>query len=198
MQQPETDGHGREAEVTVVMADLRGFTRRVEPLTPTEAIALLNEGLTLLTRPILAASGTVDKFLGDGLLAFFEGPTHADRALRAARAILAEVDRDNAAHPDRPPWRVGIAMHTGRTMLGTVGPPERREHTLIGDVVNVVSRLEEVAKQYELRLVASGETVRAAPAEGPSLEGPEPQSLRGRAGALEVYYLPNEEALPWD
>ena len=180
------------------MADLRGFTRRVEQLSPSEAVGLLDEGLTILTRPLLRAGGTVDKFMGDGLLAFFEGDGHAERALGAAFAMLDAIVADNAAHAERLPWRIGVALHSGRAMLGTVGPPERREQTVIGDVVNVVSRLEEVAKQHELPLVASAETVRAAPREGARLAGPERQTIRGRAATIEVYYLANEDALPWE
>ena len=195
---PTESERGHEAEVTVLIADVRGFTRRIERLAPADAVALLDEGLTLLARPVLRAGGTVDKYIGDGVLAFFEGDDHAERGLIAARDILRSVDADNAAHPDRQPWRVGTALHSGRAMIGTVGPPERREYTLIGDVVNVVSRLEEVAKQHELRLVVSAETARLAPQGARGLSGPERQSLRGRAGTLEVFYVPNDEALPWE
>ena len=189
---------GREAEVTVIMADLRGFTRLVERRTPPQAVALLDEGLTLLARPLLAAGGVVDKYVGDGVLAFFVGEDHAEGALGAARAVLERVAADNAAHPGRAAWRVGVAVHSGRAMLGTVGPPERREFTLIGDVVNVVARLEEVAKQFELFLVASAETVRRAPRGAAGLSGPERQPIRGRSGALEVWYVANEDVLPWE
>ncbi len=93
---------------------------------------------------------------------------------------------------------MGVAVHSGQAMLGTVGPPERRKFTLIGDVVNVVSRLVEVAKQYELFLVASGETVRAAPLGAAGLSGPERQPIRGRSGSLEVWYVANDGGLPWE
>lgn len=181
-----------------MMADLRGFTRMVERLAPADAVALLDEGLTLLARPVLAAEGTVDKYIGDGVLAFFEGAGHAETALATAQRILAAIDADNAAHPDRIPWRVGVALHSGRAMIGTIGPAERREYTIVGDVVNVVARLEEVAKQHELRLVASTQTVRLAPRGGKAFSGPELQPLRGRAAPLEVFDLPNTEAHPWD
>ena len=88
---------GREAEVTVVMADIRGFTRLVERLTPPQAVALLDQGLTLIARPLLEARGVVDKYVGDGVLAFFEGEAHAERALGAARALLARIAADNSA-----------------------------------------------------------------------------------------------------
>ena len=92
-------------------------------------------------RPLADHGAVLDKYLGDGLLTFFEGPRHAERALLAGREMLAALAEFNRSHTNRPPLRVGIAIHTGTTLLGTVGAGARRDYTVIGDVVNVTARL---------------------------------------------------------
>jgi class 3 adenylate cyclase len=105
------------------------------------------------------------------------------------RAIEARNARGNSE-----PLRIGIAVHTGRAMLGTIGTAERREYTVISDAVNVTARLEELNKRFGSCLVVSEATLRATPAaEHAGLVGPEPTTLRGREDAMGVAYLPGEE-----
>lgn len=181
----------RIEEVSVLFADLRGFTRLSEQLTPAQAVSLLNEYFQVVVAPLAEEGAVLDKYLGDGLLAFFEGPGHAARALRAGRAILDAVGRFNGQRPDRPPLRTGIAIHAGPTLVGTIGAPSRLEYTVIGDVVNVTARLEEWNKRLPADLIVSEAALRLA-GETPArdgLSGPRVLDLRGRAVGVSVHYL---------
>jgi adenylate cyclase len=182
---------GREEEVTILLTDIRGFSRQTEHLAPGQAMAFLNRSLAVVVDALRAHGAVVDKYVGDGVLAFFEDDGHAVRGLRAARAILRAVEAENAGRATEAPLRIGVAVHSGRAMLGTVGTPERGEYTVISDAVNVTARLEELNKRFGSSLVVSETTLRAVPAaESAGLIGPERVALRGRAGEVGVAYLP--------
>jgi class 3 adenylate cyclase len=186
----EATANGREEEVTILLADVRGFTHRTERLAPAQAMTFVNETLAVVVAPLRQHGAVIDKFLGDGVLAFFEDAAHATRALRAARGMLRAIEARNA-RGNGEPLRIGIAVHTGRAMLGTIGTAERREYTVISDAVNVTARLEELNKRFGSCLVVSEATLRATPAaEHAGLVGPEPTTLRGREDAMGVAYLP--------
>jgi class 3 adenylate cyclase len=181
----------RSEEITVLMSDIRGFTRLSEGLTPAGAVELLNDCFGVLVIPLADEGAVLDKYIGDGLLAFFEGPDHAARALRAGRQMLASLAEFNASRPDRPPLRIGVAIHTGETLLGTVGAGTRRDYTVIGDVVNVTARLEELNKHFGSSLIVSAAALERAAAEPATadLSGPTNIELRGRAATVQVHYL---------
>lgn len=177
---------GRVEEVTLLLCDIRGFTRLSEHLSPAETVALVNAYLDAVCPPIADAGGVIDKFMGDGVLAFFEGGGHASRALDAARRVLWALGR--AKLPAQEPVRVGIALHTGDVLVGTVGPRTRREYTIISDAVNTVARLEELNKTYGSVVVASARTIaEVSPAERSEFEGPLEVALRGRGATLAVH-----------
>ncbi len=177
---------GRVEEVTLLLCDIRGFTRISEPLTPAQTVTLVNAYLDVVCPQIVDSGGVIDKFMGDGVLAFFEGGGNAARALAAARQILAAIER--ATLPTPQPVRVGIALHTGAVLVGTVGPRTRREYTMIGDAVNTVARLEELNKTYASTIVASARTIaEIAPAQRTGFEGPIEVALRGREAAIGVH-----------
>lgn len=187
----------RVLPVTILIADIRGFTTISEPLGPTEAVGLLNSFFASVVGPLAAEGAVLDKYLGDGLLAFVEGEDHAARGLRAARRVVQAVAESNAQRAQ--PIRMGIAVHTARAFVGSIGAPARMEYTIIGDAVNVTSRLEGLmsskagAERIDATLVASEETVKQASAEGfalPELAGPVQVGVHGRAQPLDVYYLP--------
>lgn len=181
---------GRQEEVTLLMADMRGYSRISEQLTPAEAVALLNEYFSVVAAPLAAEGAVLDKYIGDGILAFFEGADHAARGLRAARGMLAALDDFNSQRPGREPILIGVAVHTGDVLVGTIGAPIRREYTLIGDAVNVTARLEEWNKHLGAVLVASATTLERAAAPATDLLGPELVDLRGRGAPVAVHYLP--------
>ena len=187
----------RVLPVTILIADIRGFTTISEPLGPTEAVGLLNSFFASVVGPLAAEGAVLDKYLGDGLLAFVEGDDHAARGLRAARGVVRAVAESNAQRVQ--PIRMGIAVHTSEAFVGSIGAPARMEYTIIGDAVNVTSRLEGLmsskagAERIDATLVASDETVKQAAAEGftlPELAGPVQVGVHGRAQPLDVYYLP--------
>lgn len=179
---------GRVEEVTLLLSDIRGFTRLSERLSPADTVALVNAYLDAVCPPVLGSGGVIDKFMGDGVLAFFEGGGHASRALAAARHILASIDR--ARFPGGEKVSVGIALHSGDVLVGTVGPRTRREYTIISDAVNTVSRLEELNKVYASTVVASAQTMaEVGEADRAGFEGPLDVTLRGREAPVAVHVL---------
>src|SRR4029077_3919150 len=96
---------------TVILVDIRGYTRRAERLTPREAAAFLNGYFSVVVAPLAAEGAVLDKYLGDGVLAFFEGEEHPRRALRAARAILAAIARNNQTRPPAEAVTIGALLH---------------------------------------------------------------------------------------
>lgn len=185
---------GEEREITVLFSDIRGFTTMSEHVDPVEMVAQLNEYFEAMVEVVAAHDGTVDKFLGDGLMAIFGAPArredHAERACLAALDMLdrlAEVNRGRVAR-GLDELRIGIGIHTGIAVVGNVGsPPFRVDFTAIGDTVNLAARIESMTKELGAVVVAS-ESTRAA-IEGAEL-GFEPLGsvvARGRSAATGVY-----------
>ncbi len=191
-------GEGREVTVTVLFADLKNFTKTVESLSPTDALHVLNRYLALLAEAILEENGVVDKYLGDGLMAQWGAPAmpgeavpfdHAAAAVRACRKILqrAETMTTSLALPGSAEVTFGLrlTLHTGPVVLGWVGAG-RLEFTIIGDTVNVTSRLQETAKQLECEFLISDTTY--AGVQGSVRTGKVAEvEIRGRKQPLRVY-----------
>ena len=152
---------GRRYRICVLFADIRGFTERSEGMTPEAAITLLNDYFNRITACIHDAGGTVDKFLGDGIMAFFGAPQALENpcepAFRAARDMLARLETLNRELESRgePPIAIGVGLHAGEAVVGHVGSDTRHDYTAIGDTVNVASRLEGLTKDVNFPLVCS-------------------------------------------
>lgn len=145
-----------QREMTVMFADIRGFTARSADLSPADCFAFINRVFAEICPIVRAHHGFIDKFLGDGFLALF--PESAEEAVQAALAIQRRLSEFNAAEPSAG-VRLGIGLHTGPVMLGTVGEPERMEATVLSDVVNLAARVEALTKQYGASVVLSEQTL---------------------------------------
>jgi adenylate cyclase len=140
---------GRRAEITVLFSDIRGFTSFSEVTQPEELVSVLNQYLGAAADAVLNEEGTVDKFLGDAVMAWFNAPIlqtdHALRAIRSALAIRAAVVELHKVMPPSCQLSFGVGIHTGEAILGLVGTEKRLEYTAIGDSVNTAKRIQENA-----------------------------------------------------
>ena len=144
-----------EREVTVMFTDIVGYTPLSEQMTPYETEAFLNEHFALLATCVEDQGGTIDKFVGDALMAFWGAPDaqadHATRACRAAQAITDAIARDNERRRKQglPIVRVRIGIHSDRVVVGNIGAPDRMNYTIVGDGVNTGQRLEALGKELD-------------------------------------------------
>jgi adenylate cyclase len=186
---------GESLEVTVLFVDIRDFTPLAECLRPAEVVEMLNAYFPRICEPILEEGGTVDKFIGDAVMAVFGSPAvvpdHARRALKCAVQIARCSQefltwlQQRFAGQDIEDFRIGIGLHTGEVVVGNIGTPWRLEFTSVGDTVNIASRLEGLSKSLGWIIVASQETILAA---GPGVViGRQAEvSLKGRKKSVAV------------
>jgi adenylate cyclase len=192
LRQP-VDYPGEERHVCVLFLDIRDFSRIAAERSAAEVVSYLNALFGPLIRTVNEHGGIVNKFLGDGFMAVFGAPLPDDspceNAVAASRAILAAID-SLARAGTIPATRVGIGLHTGEAVTGNVGSPERKEYTVIGDVVNLASRIEQATKTFGAQLLASEQVVRSLGE--PTRAGAEdlgPAELKGQPGPVRLYKL---------
>jgi adenylate cyclase len=181
-------------EVTVLFTDIVGFTARTEALSAEETAEFLNHHFELLTGCIEADGGTVDKYVGDGIMALWNAlddqPDHPTRGARAARR-MAEAIRGDATNSD-PPVRLRIGMHTGRAVVGNVGTRTRMNFTAVGSTVNTAQRLQalgaELAPNADVVVVLSAATAAGLPSDL-AIESLGHHRLRGQSQPAEVFQL---------
>lgn len=180
----------RAVSATVLVSDIRGFTRWAERRSPIDVLAALNVIQGRLATIVRDHHGMVDKFMGDGMLAVFGTPEaradHAQLALAAAREMRRAVDE--LASRGEIDFRVGIGVHTGELVVGCLGSGVRMEFTVLGDTVNTASRLEALTKERGVELLISGETVEAL-SDRAGLQHLGEVTLRGRLDALAIWTL---------
>lgn len=195
----QTELESEERSVTVLFTDIVGFTEIAGRLPAPQLAEFLNRHFGLLGGCIDAEQGTVDKYIGDSVMAFWGAPAaqtdHAVRACRAAKAIAATLREDNERRSakDLKPVRLRIGIHTGPAVVGNVGAPGRINYTLIGDTVNIAQRLEQLGKEVDtgtddVIVLIGGETA-ACLDDTFSLQPLGEQELRGRSGSLVVFRL---------
>ncbi len=160
---------GESREMTVLFSDVRGFTTISEGMEPQELCELINDILTPVTRVIHEHKGTIDKYIGDAIMAFWgapmHNPQHASYAVRAGLAILqalTTIQKDFKAK-GWPEVDIGIGLNTGKMSVGNMGSQFRIAYTIMGDAVNLGSRLEGLTKQYGVKMIVSESTLMAAP-----------------------------------
>jgi adenylate cyclase len=191
---------GRESEIAVLFADLRGFTRMAEHKLPYDVVFVLNRYFEAVGTAITGAGGMTNQFTGDGVMALFgidDGPTVGSRqALVAARAMVQAVTAlsDELAADLPAPLRIGIGVHVGPAVVGRMGWGPSFYLTAVGDTVHVAARLEQATKDYEAELVVSEDVARRA---GVDLSAfPRHQlAVRNRAGRVDIRVLARASAL---
>ena len=193
---PEEEGRGGiEREVTILFADIRGFTHLSEGLKAHKVVALLNEIFQLVSDRILERGGTIDKFIGDSVMAYFGAPvTQPDHALRALSAAIdiqqavaarTRASRRPGADPSESlPVEVGIGIHTGVVVVGNIGSDRRTDFTAVGDAVNVAHRLEKLAQPGEILV---SEAVQRVVRTSARLRFEGERQLSGREEPVHVY-----------
>ncbi|HMB47515.1 MAG TPA: adenylate/guanylate cyclase domain-containing protein [Afifellaceae bacterium] len=192
----EESGRPAEAELTVMFTDIAGFTARSETMSAAETAEFLNAHFSALGDAIESCGGTIDKYLGDGLLAFWGAPEpmpdHAARACEAARRIIKVIGEQNRSVEGQgnPPVRMRIGIHSGPTIVGNIGAPSRVNYTVIGDTVNVCARLEQFGKQVDPEadfiVLVSGQTRTLAGIEN-ATESLGDRHLRGREQDISIF-----------
>lgn len=156
---------GQKKEITVMFSDIRGFTTICEQLTPEQVIEVTNLYLDEVTDIILKNNGTVDKYIGDAVMAFWNAPisdsNHRLNAIITAIEMQRQVIDFNKKNKDKfPPIKIGIGLNTGEMVVGNVGSSKRFDYTLIGDEVNLGSRIEGLTKKYGVGIIATEAVVK--------------------------------------
>ncbi|MBX3453286.1 adenylate/guanylate cyclase domain-containing protein [Ferrovibrio sp.] len=196
-------GAVKQQEAAVLFADLVGFTRLTDEMTPQQTIALLREVHRRLAQAVFEQQGTLDKYLGDGIMASFgtpsPGPRDASAALLAARAMQAGIEQLNAqrALMRMPPLQLAIGIHYGPVTLGNIGDENRVEYALVGETVNVAHRLEQMTRNLNASICLSQAFVDRLMQEVRNDPGPlgdmtelRPQPIRGLREMMPIWIQP--------
>ena len=198
---------GRESKATVLFVDVVGFTRLMEGQPPQQTIDFLRVFHERMAECIFAHGGTLDKFIGDGVMATFgtpdAQPDDETRALRCALDMVRSVEAWTRGRRSRglPAVRIAVGVHVGPVLMGAIGSRNRLEYSAVGDTVNVASRLEHLARAHDASIVASAETLAAAVNSG-SFAVADSKRFRpvsavqvpGRGEPVEVFIVPAFEA----
>jgi adenylate cyclase len=178
--------------VCVMFLDIRNFTAFSENKSPAEVVDYLNDVFEATIDAVVSRHGIVNKFLGDGYMAVFGAPIPEDNASRAgvdaALDIIDRIERLVAAGTI-PPTRLGIGLHTGDAVVGNIGSAQRREYTVIGDVVNVASRIEALNKELRSQVLVSDETWTATGRSDVSAIAHDAIQVRGRQQPVRIWQL---------
>ncbi len=183
---------GEQREITVMFCDIRGFTTLSETKSPEEVVALLDEFLSAMVEIVFTHGGTLDKFLGDGMMVFYGAPgsvpDHADRAVRTGMAMIRRLEALNREWSARgwKPLRLGIGINTGPAVVGSIGSKERMEYTAIGDTVNTASRVQALNKELGTFMLVTKATVDRLQVKLPMVSHGS-RLIRGRQQEVEVF-----------
>ena len=183
---------GKRANVTVLFSDIRGFTSMSENLSPAEVSEILNEYFTEMEPIITKYNGIINKFIGDAVMAIFGEPIqdkkHAQNAVKCAFAMLEKVKelQKKWASEGKPKIEIGVGINTGEVFVGNIGSINRMEYTVIGDTVNLASRLESYNKTYKTKLLISPTTYEEVKGIVEVIKISDVQ-IRGKANKMDIY-----------
>ncbi|MGI9390964.1 MAG: adenylate/guanylate cyclase domain-containing protein [Boseongicola sp.] len=187
-----------ERELTVMFTDIAGFTSACEGMSPADVADFINHHLTLVSNCIEQEGGTIDKFIGDAVMAFWGAPDSIDnptlRAVRAAAALQIALAADNQerVRANLPIVRIRIGIHTGSLIVGDIGSPDRINYTVIGDVVNTTQRLEALGKDVDPdaeSIVLVSRSVRDSVGGETKFDEIGQMKVKGRQGEIDVFRL---------
>lgn len=185
---------GEEREITVFFSDIRGFTTLSEKTTPQELVRVLNKYFTAMTTEVLNHKGVLDKYIGDAIMAFWGAPlpddNQADNAINCSLAMLRELKNLNEElrKLGDPEINIGIGLFTGPAVVGNIGSEARFDYTVIGDTVNVSSRLEGLCKDFKVSLVV-GESTKEATRGNYNFRSLGQTQVKGRLEPIRVYTI---------
>lgn len=187
-----TDYDGELREVCVMFLDIRNFTHFAEKRAPHEVVQFLNSLFSFMIDTVTRHGGIINKFLGDGFMAVFGAPlveeNPCNKAVQTALEIVAQLESEISAGR-LPPTRIGIGIHFGPALTGSIGSPRRKEYTIIGDTVNLAARIEGLTKQYNAQILVS-QSVLIASTDSRSRGEPIGEvTVRGREAPLALFKL---------
>ena len=183
-----------QKDIAVLFSDIRSYTKLAEGMKPTEVFAMLNEYFGAIIVPIVRNGGFVDKFIGDAIMALF--PNDAERALIAAIEMRENLISHNESRVQagQPPIETGVGLHRGTVTLGTVGTSDRMETTVIGDSVNLASRVESLTKTYKTPILLTHSVYESLPnPDNFDLREIDIVRVRGKEEPIRIY-----ESYDWD
>ncbi|MCX6543996.1 MAG: cache domain-containing protein [Acidobacteria bacterium] len=190
---------GDSRRVTILFSDIRSFTAMAEQMTPSQVVSFLNDYFSEMVDAVFEQNGMLDKFLGDGLMAVFgafgDTPDHPRRAVLAAlrmKALLAKINGERAM-AGKPPIAIGIGIHSDDVIVGNIGSRKRLEFTVVGDGVNVSSRLQTLNKEFGTTILVSETTFEALKDEFECRQMPD-TPLRGKHKELRFYEVVSVKA----
>lgn len=191
---------GEDKEVSILFSDIRGFTTISERLAPAQLSALLKSYLTPMTRIIIEQSGTLDKFIGDAVMAFWNAPLEVDqhrhRAVAAGLAMLAALPELNEKFREQYglSLAMGVGIHAGRASVGNMGSDDLFDYTVIGDNVNLASRLEGLTKFYDLPIIVS-DAMAAVAVEGYAIQEVDRVTVKGKEEPVTLFTYRGNDTL---
>ena len=190
---------GEVRQLTLLFSDIRGFSGISENLTAEQLTGLINAYMTPMTDVILAHKGTIDKYIGDAIMAFWnaplDDPDHSRNGCRAALGMIEALKKFNAARlangEGGEPIRIGVGVNTGPCCVGNMGSEQRFDYSAIGDEVNVGSRIESLTKTYAVPIIIGGNAARAVP--DMAILQIDEVAVRGRSGLTKLFALLGDE-----